>query len=955
MQIPLAQKRNPLVGIVCMLLLSACAGRPQRSGRSLTTSRWGQALSTVDASEALSDAEQNSSTNEISLRELAVSGALCGADAGRVAPSLHREEIAPQLDPWCGGGYEDQSSCDTVDHAPERTDACYVSNDHIQQTELSIRTSTRSSTPPTANTATPWDHRTAPQRFDLVNDHLHFTPQEQATLNRNGFVALGRESVGSYAMAYHEIFRQQLPVFVSVDSILHAIFQSHGSLLQNIEVHNLAPKLGRILSRLRAALRSSERTLSANLRNDLDVYLTVAARLLDIDFGRERTLFHNDAQVRELLRHIDLPHHNNDDNHDRDDETIHVQADSALQVELFGRSRMLDFSQFIPRGHYATTRDSVHLHAGVISLEAYFRAMIWLSLLEFNLVSRSCRSSQPGAVPDSTETPREAIAALGLAELAERAGVLSDIAEFERMYQLFAGHREDVSLQELLRLERAGHFRSSTPNAFAQLRTAIGSNYQRTARVHVMPQGASTLPAIATMFGPRIVPDIGALERVVHDRIEGRTRLGFADVGYALGHNRARTYLAADLQHYPTLQPALDGARDALTQGAASNGDLYRHWLQAIVALSGPHAGVEPTFMGAEAWQDFRLNSALVGYGQIRHNYTLLAGQGYDNFGCEIPDGYVEPAVEVYDALLEFVRVATTISPTQGAYFQRVSTVLQTLRAIALTERSGAALSETQKRWLGMVSEYIPGGNGDSPRPPKWTGWYFDLFPDREIGAEKTAEFVADYFTLTNTSTVMYLGAERPRMAAFVVDTNGPPRMMVGPVARGYETSAPITTRLNDETARTSSNHSAPWRTSYMVETRGTPPALETVLVQCGEGLLRMAIRGALHSGVAEVTLLDHHSDALTQSNTVTLSDGPAYVSFEATTPNTPEYVHVSVRSAEGDQYQYTLRLRGALRCSEENEDCPARCESYRNEDNTCLYGATRNENHQPAWFNCEL
>ena len=97
-----------------------------------------------------------------------------------------------------------------------------------------------------------------------------------------------------------------------------------------------------------------------------------------------------------------------------------------------------------------------------------------------------------------------------------------------------------------------------------------------------------------------------------------------------------------------------------------------------------------------------------------------------------------------------------------------------------------------------------------------------------------------------------------------------------------------------------------------MVET--SVPELETVMAECGEGELRMAIRSALHAGVAEVELLDHHGEPLSQRSTVTLNENPTYVSFEATSPNEPEYVHIAVRSSAGATFDYTVRWQGQSR-----------------------------------------
>ena len=77
------------------------------------------------------------------------------------------------------------------------------------------------------------------------------------------------------------------------------------------------------------------------------------------------------------------------------------------------------------------------------------------------------------------------------------------------------------------------------------------------------------------------------------------------------------------------------------------------------------------------------------------------------------------------------------------------------LSSIAHDKTEGRVLTDDQKRWLGMGSEHVPvGGFGDSGEPPKWTGLYFDMFEDREIGATKQTAFIGDTFTLTNESQV---------------------------------------------------------------------------------------------------------------------------------------------------------------------------------------------------------
>jgi hypothetical protein len=337
-----------------------------------------------------------------------------------------------------------------------------------------------------------------------------------------------------------------------------------------------------------------------------------------------------------------------------------------------------------------------------------------------------------------------------------------------------------------------------------------------------------------------------------------------ADMAYALGHDRAKRYLAQDRAAFPTLDRQLEKARAIMK--ASPTDDLYGAWLGAVARLADAPKGQVPSFMETDAYQDFRMNEAIVGFGQIRHNYVLIAGQGYDAYGCEIPDGWVEPQLGTYDALIAYAdrgkETMRELDPKDdakiGAYFTRLGEVLRVLRRIAADELAGAALTIEERRWLAMVAEYIPtGGYGDSNAPPRYTGWYFDLFPHRDHDAKLGGDFVADYYTSTNLGQVAYIGASEPRFGVFVVDTNGAPRVMVGPVARGYERTEPLAKRLDDNAARALAIPEPAWERSYTAPAVPAPP-IAIHYQEKGRTLLVTA-QSERHLGPVLIELLDHH------------------------------------------------------------------------------------------------
>jgi hypothetical protein len=529
-------------------------------------------------------------------------------------------------------------------------------------------------------------------------------------------------------------------------------------------------------------------------------------------------------------------------------------------------------TQYTPRGHYAKNEQ----------LQGYFRAAMWLSRLEFNLVSRSSRSSALGRL-DPSETPREALDALALVDLAARSGAQAKIDLVDKAWELLAGRREDVSFAQLAELrERAKITSLKDPKAYEALKAAIGDGFQRTTRVHPMAEGATVLPAIATMIGPRIVPDASAVMPLVNGAVPDRQTVGAADLAYALGDDHARRYLAKDLAEFPKLAGQLDVSRKIVRDAHLSD-DLYSAWLKAVRGLAIAPEGAVPSFATTEPFQDLRLNTITAAYGQLKHNYVLMAGQPYAEFGCEIPDGYVEPAPAAYEALIEYAdrgaRVATLLDPKDSMHarrhFERVGQILRVLRAIVDDELRNRPLSDEEKRWLGMVAELsLNLGVDTTGHPPMYTGWYFDFFFAREGDGMRGADFIADYFT--GEREISYVGAGAPRLGIFVVDVGGPPRAFVGPVASAFEVRGPIASRYGDDQVATIPGTRAPWAASYTIAAAPDPSYLQLHFdADSGD----ITVESDRDLGATTVRILDHHRLPIA-SKTLKVGVGPTTFPF---------------------------------------------------------------------------
>ena len=191
---------------------------------------------------------------------------------------------------------------------------------------------------------------------------LSLNSNELDTLSKNGLVISKRLEFPSFAYGYKSIYLEDLPVYVSADSILEAVHRTFDSLLKQTEEVVLVGELTQMLSGMHSRLVSS--SLDVDTAKDADLYLTLAESLLKGALVKP-TAGASESQVSALY-------------------ALATAGSGHQTVELFGVSRDEDFSQFTPRGHYT---DSA-------ALGRYFRAMMWLGQVDLRLVETRSDGAQ---------------------------------------------------------------------------------------------------------------------------------------------------------------------------------------------------------------------------------------------------------------------------------------------------------------------------------------------------------------------------------------------------------------------------------------------------------------------------------------------------------------------------------------------------------------------------------
>ncbi len=80
--------------------------------------------------------------------------------------------------------------------------------------------------------------------FGLIQSSaLALVGNELELLAKNGFVVSDKRRYPHFAYGYKAIYSQDLPVFISADSILQAVHQSYDAILEALELAALAPDL----------------------------------------------------------------------------------------------------------------------------------------------------------------------------------------------------------------------------------------------------------------------------------------------------------------------------------------------------------------------------------------------------------------------------------------------------------------------------------------------------------------------------------------------------------------------------------------------------------------------------------------------------------------------------------------------------------------------------------------
>ncbi|MDO9548883.1 MAG: DUF3160 domain-containing protein [Candidatus Marinimicrobia bacterium] len=610
------------------------------------------------------------------------------------------------------------------------------------------------------------------------SSQFEFSSIDLALLQKNHFTVKKSRYTQLYDV-YNECTWGGMPIFVTSDAVLHIYHVLFDRFLAEIEIEKFIPTLSFLTEAL------IEQTQITHISATKPEAREAAYRNLAFLYTSQKLLKGSDLTVPDTVSTL------------VDSElTLISDHDGFHFSPIFGNFSMLDYSQFIPRGHY-TQNDT---------LTAFFKSMMWQGWTIFTM--------EPQLFGDLAY--RHTLQALLLVQMLYTLEIngqaLLDL--WEKIYEptvFFVGKTDDPNIRnyKLIADEVYGSdFLTLSPDSLSNsilLETFMSSAQQ-------LPQpkipnwiyGSFTQYKGFRLMGQRFIPDSYMFAHLVLPEIPERYFPKGLDVMTILGSERA--YDLLDSLYHETAYPNYpEKIIDFKTEFAAISPEewaqnLYWNWLYCLMPLLYEKGDGYPFFMQTIAWADKELLSALASWAELRHDTILYAKQSMIP-RCITPGppkSYVEPNPHLYARLASLVRFTRDGLESRDLLLNGFQDKLNLfeqlllfLRDISVKELENTALSDSEYEniyYFGRLLHYLV---SDSDDPQQL--WNADT-DDMAV--------IADVHTDSNMNLCLEEGVGYPLEIFVIVNEGGTIRLTRGAVFSYYEFCQPINNRLTDEVWR---------------------------------------------------------------------------------------------------------------------------------------------------------
>lgn len=642
--------------------------------------------------------------------------------------------------------------------------------------------------------------------YEVQMENFTLQKKELQLFLKNGFVVRNPPKHGwNFSATYLEIFKNDLPVFISSDSILHAFHANYEFIMNILEVYYFSQILENIIEGMLENLKELYEILDTNgpLRKcceDVDLFLTTTLSLLTSTpcspiFGSNN----GSSIVQAVLNY------------------------KVTEINIFGKERQIDFSKFRPTARYTTQKELTH----------YFHAMMWCSI-ELEIGGEEMNERELGA----------AVVLYTVLTLSQKGN--TNVPNLETIWNQFNSFLESIiGFSNCVNFLQFGNILHSTSkfknvngmnstSALLALHDSILQKEELKREYNAKDEYSRSF----AIMGRRFTIDNWATSKVTGKSIQRnnqvRRRTSGVDVAFSVLKNdsavsiissRIEDSSANNFRDGVPIQANIDATRkviDGLSE-EQWNSSLYMSWLGVLRTLSSPFDGNAPQSMKTEAYAIKMLNTQLGSWAQLRHANTLYVDEDEDDsFSCSYPDAYVEPVPQFWEAMEEMTRrFSASIQllsvpelkqrPKWGherlpkdklvEFFKRFSKYMCNLKEISMAQLESIELTEEQEKFVKglIVKNNTCCGLGDLD------GWYYELFFPYNGGIGLQDAVVSGVFSskpmlqLSDAGSVLHAGVGQHKLLLICVDKGTETKMYAGPVFNYKELDLPFGTRLGDE------------------------------------------------------------------------------------------------------------------------------------------------------------
>ena len=602
---------------------------------------------------------------------------------------------------------------------------------------------------------------------------FELSTEERSKLHENGFIVIPAEYKKIYQI-YKDARQDNIPIFVTTDLVLHTAHLLFDYTLRLVELEHLKDQL----TNLTRAMVSAAEEQYASAQN---AEVKEAARR-NIAFFAVALKLLRETEAPELVKDI------------VDQELALIEAHQGIASSpLFGYK--VDYSQYIPRGHYTRNED----------FQRYFKAMIWYGKMMFRL--------QPGEGPEALERGRaETLSALLVVEALKSGRAM--FHDWQRIYDttaFFVGEADNLQALDYLDLMLKIYGRVPSIDEFAdeaKLARFIAEALElKEPKVLPIWAAEEQVPlALSQGFcfmGQRFIPDSYIFQQLVYDEVgtidNPRVFPKGLDVMAVLGSKEAEEILREEGDFdYKNYSEQLSKLKEEFVPKTAEEWtqNLYWHWFYTLKPLLEERR-IGPFFTQNKAWLRKELNTALGSWTELRHDTVLYAKPSVTvpRAFMELTKGYVEPYPKVYErvaALTKRMRedlgsreMLNEIMEGKLAAFEELA---MELKVIAEKELRGEGLTEEEYRLIWGIGAALE-GIVELPEPIR----------SRIIsGEDERMALVVDVHTDPQSGMVLQEAVGYAFQILVLVEVEGEVKIAEGGVFSYYEFIQPIAERLTD-------------------------------------------------------------------------------------------------------------------------------------------------------------